>query len=406
MKVYIKKGNTNYKEKKLVSKLQEALAKKIEQDPTFENSFKPATNFEELKQLHNQYCIDEVDFEDVPKEELENNHKEFRDNLNPEPIKEKPVKMAKQNNPLDDDYSFIDPLNREEPIIRDYVVKDEFPNQESASQASGRTSFDEPMSFKESFEIPASDFTNQDRNNLGNLGSDDNKGQGSSKKQKNPPVNPDFGDMQPSKQKKSTRKFAKYIVEAICTMSEKGFVWFANKDITEAKLTEYEVNGEMDLNILITLQEGQQATVKEFFLMQCMTAEQLSKISDEERKDLAEALAAVLDEKGVAPTPTQELIMVGVGIFATKAIALFALKSSTNSLLSQLRAMKQGQEPEPVAMRSEPRPEPKPEPRPEPRPEPKPEPRQQPKPEPVMQQEGNFDDLDMPIIDNPIQTLE
>ena len=265
------------------------------------------------------------------------------------------------------------------------------------------------MSFKESFEIPSSDFQKEERGTVGNLGSDDNKNSGPSKskaKNQGPPVNPEFGDMSTGKQKKSTRKFAKYIVEAICMMSEKGFVWYANKDITETKLAEYELNGEMDLSILVTLQDGQQATVKEFFLSQCIAAAQLSTFSDEEKKDLAESLAAVLDEKGVAPTPTQELIMVGIGMFATKGIAIFALKSSTNSLLNQLRSMKQDNQ---DYQQPKPRQEPVQQPIPQPQQQSEPELKKEVEQEKVIQKaepdfdEGNFESF---IIDTPIKTLE
>jgi hypothetical protein len=42
-------------------------------------------------------------------------------------------------------------------------------------------------------------------------------------------------------------------------------------------------------------------------------------------------------EKGIAPTPTQELIMITLTIFGGQAVTLMALKSQTNSLLAQLR---------------------------------------------------------------------
>jgi hypothetical protein len=124
-------------------------------------------------------------------------------------------------------------------------------------------------------------------------------------------------------------------------LSEKGFVWYANKDINEAKLVEYEVKDEIDLQLLVTLEDGQEATVKTFFQQQCFKAEQLSKIDQSEKEDLIDALADVLLEKGVAPTPSQELMMVGLKIFGGQVLNLIALKSQTNSLLDQLRAMKQ-----------------------------------------------------------------
>ena len=221
--------------------------------------------------------------------------------------------------------------------------------------------------------------------------------------------------MKASKQKKSTKKFAKYIVEAVCMLSEKGFVWFANKDINESKLTEYEISGEMDLNLLVTLEDGQEATVKQFFQLQCMKAEQFSKIDPEQKQDLIDALAEVMQEKGVGPTPTQELALIALTIFGGQAVALFTLKSQTNSLLTQLRAMKseetqyQQQAPPP------PRPQPKPQPQKEYIEEPKQEEKVYEKQEqeivPEEQQyveyanEGDYGSLDK-IIENPINTIE
>ena len=152
--------------------------------------------------------------------------------------------------------------------------------------------------------------------------------------------------MSGEKKKRSTKKFAKYIVETVCMLSEKGFVWYANNEINENKLTEYEMSGEMDLSLLVSLEDGQEVTCKQFFQVQCAKAEQLCKIDEEEKADLAEALAEVLMEKGIGPTPTQELILISLKIFGSQAINLMALKSQTNSLLTQLRGMNEGYAPE------------------------------------------------------------
>ena len=61
-----------------------------------------------------------------------------------------------------------------------------------------------------------------------------------------------------------------------------------------------------------------------------------------EKQDLADALAEVLLEKGVGPTPTQELLLIAVKIFGGQIANLFILKSQTNALLAQLRAMNEG----------------------------------------------------------------
>jgi hypothetical protein len=127
-------------------------------------------------------------------------------------------------------------------------------------------------------------------------------------------------------------------------LAERGFIWYATKDINESKLAEYELNGEMDLSLLINLENGQEATVKQFFNLQCDQAESFSKFDKEEKEDLADALAEVLLEKGVGPTPMQELMLIGAKIFGEKAIMLMTIKSQQNGLMAQLRAMNDGRQ--------------------------------------------------------------
>ena len=95
----------------------------------------------------------------------------------------------------------------------------------------------------------------------------------------------------------------------------------------------------MDLSLLVTLADGQEVTVKQFFQAQCMKAEQLSHISAEQKEDLTESLTEVLMEQGAGPTPTQELMLVTLTIIGGQALTLMTLKAETNSLLTQLRAM-------------------------------------------------------------------
>ena len=155
----------------------------------------------------------------------------------------------------------------------------------------------------------------------------------------------------------------------------------------------------MNLSILVTLENGQDATVKRFFQQQCLAAEELAKFDEEEKKDMSEALAAVLLEKGIAPTATQELMIVVGGVLVKKGAILLSLKSQTNSLLNQLRAMSTGQ-PQYEA--------------PQPQYEPQPQPAQPQYQEPVVQdvpnmtfeQAGLVSDEDMLDIERVIETKE
>jgi len=340
IKVYQKRGNLNYKERRLISEIEDAISKKYGNDPSIAERFIPAKDFEQLKELHNMYCIEDAPFEEVSVSDSKKNTDVSND-------------INDDKDLYDDDGSFIDPLNREEPIVRPYVLDEDETNTNNVSSGPVKTNFDEPSSFDEAFEFPDSvnttDAKKTDTKITGNNPSSSSVNQGNQSKRPSSggftrpePLNPSFDDMSNKKKKKSTQRFAKYIVETVCLLSEKGFVWFANKDINEAKLAEYELTGEIDLSLMVTLEDGQEATIKQFFSIQCLKAEQLAVIQQEEKEDLIDALAEVLLEKGVAPTPTQELMMISLKILGGQAVKLIALKSQTNDLLAQLRSMKQG----------------------------------------------------------------
>jgi len=352
MKVYNKRGKKNYKEVRLVKELEAELQKRIESgDHGIVHNFKPADSYEELQQLHVQYTSRDAEFNEIKETEINDNNmakKQPDDILDDVSIEEI------------DDTSFIDPFNRQEPTTYDYTNDGGF-SKESTPKNTGQADFAEPMSFDEAFELPGEGEEAVENEKQPQEGKGEKKDPTQARtKAKEEPWNPGFDDMSSGNQKKSTKKFAKYIVEAVCALAEKGFVWYANKDINEAKLAEYELSGEMNLSILVTLETGQDATVKHFFQQQCLAAEQLAKFEDDEKIDMAEALAAVMLEKGIAPTATQELMIVVGGVLVKKGAILLSLKSQTNSLLNQLRAMN-GNQPQ-----YEPQYEPQPQPQPQP----------------------------------------
>jgi hypothetical protein len=336
----MKNGKRNYKEQRILKELQPIIDKKIQENPDIR--FSPATTFEELQALHRQYTSQETTFEEIKNNDMakKNIEVEEEDDFLKE-MNSKPNESIGFDD--DDDNTFIDPFNREEPTTYNYTLESGL--SKDNVNADGRTDFAEPMSFDEAFVIPNDN--NDNESEQPTSGGKTNQGKTNTppprqKREKAEPLNPSFDDMSASKKKKSTKKFAKYIVEAVCALAEKGFVWYANKDINESKLTEYEMNGEMDLSLLVTLADGQEATIKQFFQGQCFAAEQLAKFEDEEKADMTEALTEVFMEKGIAPTATQELMIVVGGVLVKKGAMLFALKSQTNSLLDQLRIRNEG----------------------------------------------------------------
>ena len=268
IKVYNKRGKKNYKEARLIKELELALEDKLKDDPRLALSFRPADNFEQLQAMHREYTSTEVDYV-----ELEDQN----DNQNDMNKKDVTPDLPGIDDDLtSDDNSFIDPFNRQEPTTYDYTNDGGF-SKESTPKNTGQTDFAEPLSFNEAFELPEEGEEDNPVENESQSGSSNKKensqtnsrGKAASKEE---PWNSSFDDMSGANQKKSTKKFAKYIVEAVCALGEKGFVWYANKDINESKLAEYELNGEMNLSILVSLESGQEATVKHFFQQQCIAA--------------------------------------------------------------------------------------------------------------------------------------
>ena len=320
IKVYNKRGNTTLKEKRMVEQITEKVSELLEQNPNY--TFTPANTPSELEKLYNEICVDEVEFQDV-QEESKSAKETFKEEV---------------GDNRDTSEKVIDPFNRDEPIIRDYVLQEEFPDENNEVPEEGGGTYEEPRTFSESFEIPEAGETPSPEPTKtrfqGRGGAREDDGGGSE------PMNPDFDQMDSAKQRKKTKRFAKQIVSLTCDLLEKGFEWYTMRDITEAKLTEYEINDEMDLTILLDMPNGQQATVKEFFLSQHAVIRQESKIDSEDREDLVDALTEVFLEKGIAPTPMQELMLVGARIVGMQVIKAIAITSSNNSVLGQLRAMK------------------------------------------------------------------
>lgn len=341
VKIYLKRGNLNYKERRLVAEISQAIEQKIQVDPTFEQKFVPAATFEELQKMHASYCSDVVEFEEIKNEKTG----DTGDSKTSESESKNNVETTQTSDENQQTNEVIeDPFNEQEPVVRDYVMLDEGKAANTNENPNHQTAFSEPTNFAESFAMPddkengsiGDNYSQQSKENSETT----SKQTSSESKDKKSTSNTGFDELTDAKKKRSTRRFAKYIVEAVCMLCEKGFVWYANKDINEAKLAEYELTGEIDLSILLTLEHNQEATVKDWFLGMGSKAEELSKFDPKEKEDLADALAEVLLEKGIGPTPMQELGMIAFKIFGEKGLNLLALKAQTSSVITQLKAMK------------------------------------------------------------------
>lgn len=384
VKIYNKLGRVNYKEKKLIKDLEEAIAKKVAENPSF--TIEPANNYNELQNLYYKHCVDDVTFVDVKTDKKEK------------------IQTGDSGESIDieDDNTFVDPMNREEPIVRDYVTNNEFGGGKVGGEGASRTEFAEPLTFEESFQFPEDNGGDTQSGGGASANRGERNNPKSDNKLKPTPINPEFDEMSNGRKRKSTKKFAKYIVSAVAMLQEKGFVWYATKDINEPKLMEYELTEEMDLSLLLSLEDGQEVTIKQFFKGQCELANELAKIDQSKLDDLSDVLAEVMLEKGVAPTPQQELMLIGGSILAEQVLKMIAFNSQIKGVLNQLRNIKT----ESAKQQPQPRYEPRPEPRPEPQAQAEAIVKEEPINVPSTEQEGNFDELESMILNNPIETKE
>jgi hypothetical protein len=330
VKIYNKRGKPNYKEQKLIKELQPIIDAKIQANPELKDSFSPASNMEQLQAMHRQYTSQEVDFEDI----------DSTNTKNPSMSKESaPIDEKEPYEDMDGSSDFIDPFNRQEPTTYDYTLDGGLsPGQERTGPT--KTSFDEPMSFAEAFELPDDeDSEAQPESAQSGPKKPQQKSEQKSRPERPEPLNSSFDEMSSGKKKRSTKKFAKYIVEAVCMLAEKGFIWWTTKDINEAKLAEYELNGEIDLSLLVTLETGQEVTVRQFFQHKCIEAAKLAKFEPEAKADLAEVLAEFFLEKGIAPTTSQELLLIAGQMVGEKVISGMQSKLQIGALIEQLKEM-------------------------------------------------------------------
>lgn len=333
-KVYLKKGNLNYKERKYITAIEKALNEK----GLSNSEFNPATNFGELETLYNKYCVEDVGFTEIKGEKtegassIEDEHKNFRDSA------KETIEQSSTDVGGGDEDPFTDPFNQGEVIVRDYVGGGDGSMKDPESeQKEVKTTFEEPTTFTESFEMPKDEGEKKSSSGGSSLA----KKEGAKKEVKSEPINPNYDEMSTAKKKRSTKKMARAIVEGVCKSAEFGSIWWVTKDITEDKVIEYEINDTIDVQILLSLDENQQITVKNWFAKQVKDANEILKIGEEEKNDLVDSLYEVMLEKGIAPTPMQELIINAVStIVIGLGVKAFAMGQQINSVLNQLKALR------------------------------------------------------------------
>lgn len=320
MNIYNRKGNISIKEKKYV----DALALKFEElkqsDPTF--SFTPANDSRELSKLYQEHCVDTVAFEEVID--------------SPSIDSDEPV------------HEVSDPFTSKNPRIREYTTDGGFDDDVSANNDIFRT-FDEPTTYDGAFSLPTDEEIENSSNQNQSTEQPVNNTQtqqaqrpvnNQSSVSNDQPLNPAYDTMDSAKAKKKSKTFAKQVVNTVCDLLEFGYVWYVSKDITKEKLTQYELERSMDLDLLVVGEDGREHTIKQFFLDQLIIIEEDSKIDKEDREDLIDALAEIFVDKGIALTPVQEALFIGLKTLGFKALSGYKTVSAINNLIGQIKLKK------------------------------------------------------------------
>lgn len=338
LKVYLKKGTLNYKEKRLVDALQKSLQAKIDKGNFTMSEFNPPTNFDELINAHNEYCIETIEYTDIDEEQPKNADVEDEHILE----NEKPTNLGDTKTTVEKSTKgkiITDPFNDGEPIVRDYVTANGF--KEDGNEQSTKTTFEEPENYEDSFDMPNSE--NEHKGSKEQSKNSEPKQPNTKVHQARPePLNPKFDTMDNGKKKKSAKRLAKLIIGGVCLLAERGCIWWTTKDITDAKVLEYELEDTFNVNVLLALPDGKQQTVKSWFASKVKDANEVFKIGEAERDELAEDLTVLLIEKGIALNPTQEFFVnLGKTLVLDMGLKAYSMSVEINNVLTQLKVMHQ-----------------------------------------------------------------
>lgn len=336
MKIYSKRGNLNYKERRLVAQITEAIEKKLIENPSLQVT--PANTPAELEKLYNEHCTEYVDFQEIDEKgkgaETENNggdttddtetqHKNFRDGV------------AENVTTEDKGANVVDPFNRDEAIVRDYVKQSDFPGDKTNS--TGSKTYGEPQTSFDQMKMPPTDEElAQEQKEKGSTSSASTNTSKPTNNTSTPTNNNNLGGETEAQAKKRSRKFANTIVLLVTGLYQKGVIWWATKDINEEKLLEHSAKGELDLLEQLSLSEEQDIAVKDFFGMQCQAITQAVNVTPEEKLRLTDSLAELLIEKKIAPSNTQMLLFDVVEVFGLKTLAVYQIAEQSKALLEQL----------------------------------------------------------------------
>lgn len=326
MKIYNKRGNLAYKERRVVAQIEEAIAKKLKENPNFQ--FEPANNLDELQQLHSKLCIDDVAFTEIPHPSS--------DNAEPNTQEKSPeVPKSETTEASESTENVADPFNRDEAFVRGYVKGTDFPG-DKVENLNPNATFGEPQTSKSAFEMPPENADEQQPGSSGKSPKNDNK-TNEPKSSQAKIVNPNTSEASPSEKRKNTKKMAKVIVLLVTGLWQKGMLFWSTKNVNDMELRRMHESGEIDMINKIQLPEGDEVTISDFFMSQSASVQEAIEITQEEKDRLTESLTAVMVKKGIEPTDEQMLILDMIEILGIKTLQVYAIKSSLDAVLEQLK---------------------------------------------------------------------
>jgi len=156
------------------------------------------------------------------------------------------------------------------------------------------------------------------------------------KKEKKPiePFNEELNDL-PNKDKAMSS-------EMMATMILDGYSQIFNiiektLKISDKKLRKLELDGEVDLNIVVPFPNGVQVTMKEFVEEFNQQTVGTLEVTEDFKKEVKPVLIRVLQKKGIGLTDEQMLIYLFSKDIITKGVQIYALKSSVNEMIEMMK---------------------------------------------------------------------
>ncbi len=133
-----------------------------------------------------------------------------------------------------------------------------------------------------------------------------------------PFANTGLKDMEAEQQKKAAKMAANAAMLWFKKQQHKPFQWFCKMDITEEKLTEKAINGELDIDEQLQIGEETMITVNALFSDTRGRIDNSFQLDTETEKEIYEALVDVFMEQKIGLTPTQRLIAALAGLALTQ----------------------------------------------------------------------------------------